>query len=53
MAIKEPNRVSDDRKKVAMQAAKLNLAAGKGGLVVAADHVSGETCAQTIARATV
>jgi hypothetical protein len=52
MAIKDPNRVNDDRRKSSAVQAIFNLETGKGIHTVAADHVGSETCAQTIARAT-
>jgi hypothetical protein len=52
MAIKDPNRVAADRRKVAAQAAAANLSAGRGINCVAADHRVGETCCEVIARAT-
>ena len=52
MAIKDANRVDDDARKTAAQAAATNLAAGRGINCLAADHVGSETCAQTIAKAT-
>lgn len=52
MAIKDPNRVTDDRRKAAAMAASQAISAGKGINTVAADHVGSETCAQAIARAT-
>lgn len=52
MAVKDANRVNDDRKKDGLGNATNNMAAGKGMNTVAADHVGSETCAQTIARAT-
>lgn len=52
MAIKDPKRVADDRRQEAVHAAVNVLSAGKGRNTVAADHRAGETCAETIARAT-
>lgn len=50
--VKDSNRVTDDRRKAAIYGAMQALTAGKGTTTLSSDHASGETCCQTIAKAT-